>query len=309
MTRTFDLLRCRGRFTLTALAALVPVVAILLSTDTSVRSAVEAKFDLRPGDRVAVVGNTLADRMQHDGWLEAYLHSRFPNHDLTFRHLGFSGDELTLRLRSASFGSPDDWLTRVKADVVFAFFGYNESFKDKAGLDGFKRDLADFITKARAKKYNGTSAPRLVLFSPIAHEDLKSPHLPDGKANNARLRLYTAAMAEVAKKHDVPFVDLFTPTTALYAKGKGPFTINGIHLTDAGNREPAKIIDDALFPAALDQPRTAKSLAKLREAILDKNFHWFHRYRTVDGYSIYGARADLVFEPDRQTNREVMQRE
>src|SRR5262245_24684812 len=116
-------------------------------------------------------------------------------------------------------------------------------------------------------------------------------------------------MAEVAAKHNVPFVDLHAPTLALYGKGKGPFTINGVHLTEKGNEELAKIIDGALFPAELEQPRTQRTLAKLREAILDKNFHWFHRYRTVDGYSIYGGRADLVFKPDDQTNRVVMQRE
>src|SRR5262249_1883915 len=159
------------------------------------------------------------------------------------------------------------------------------SFKDKAGLDDFKKDLGTFITKTLGKKYNGKTAPRLVLFSPIAHEDLKDPNLPDGKENNRRLKLYTAAMAEVAAKHKVPFVDLYPPTAALYAKGKGPFTINGIHLTEKGNEELAKIIDGALFPEELEQPRTARGLAKLREAILDKNFHWFHRYRTVDGYS------------------------
>jgi hypothetical protein len=40
-----------------------------------------------------------------------------------------------------------------------------------------------------------------VLFSPIAHEDLKNPDLPDGRENNERLALYTRAMAEVAKAH------------------------------------------------------------------------------------------------------------
>ena len=35
---------------------------------------------------------------------------------------------------------------------------------------------------------------------------------------------------------------------------------------------------------------------------------WFNRYRTVDGYSIYGGRADLSFT-DGQTNRVVAQRE
>src|SRR3984893_8229123 len=62
-----------------------------------------ARLEVRPKDHISIIGNTLADRMQHDGWLETYAQSRFPKHDLTFRNLGFSGDELTLRLRSAGF--------------------------------------------------------------------------------------------------------------------------------------------------------------------------------------------------------------
>ena len=56
----------------------------------------------------------------------------FRNDDLVIRDLGFSGDEIDLRLRSAGFGSPDEHLAKQKADVIFAFFGYNESF---AGAD------------------------------------------------------------------------------------------------------------------------------------------------------------------------------
>src|SRR5216684_4756522 len=75
-------------------------------------------LELHKGDHISIIGNTLADRMQHDGWLETLIQSRFPKHDLVFRNLGFSGDELTLRLRSAGFGSPDEWLTRCKTDVI-----------------------------------------------------------------------------------------------------------------------------------------------------------------------------------------------
>ena len=32
-----------------------------------------------------------------------------------------------------------------------------------------------------------------LMFSPIAHENLNSPHLPDGSAQNASLEKYTAA--------------------------------------------------------------------------------------------------------------------
>jgi putative heme-binding domain-containing protein len=290
-------------------------------------------LELKKGDHICIIGNTLAERMQHDGWLETYIYSRFPQHDLVFRNLGYSGDELTVRLRSASFGTPDQWLagsapvpepnklvTRIgvrdnrfelintKADVVFAFFGYNESFAGEAGLEKFRTDLDNFIKHTLAQKYNGKSAPRLVLFSPIAHEDLKSPNLPDGRENNKRLELYSKAMGEVAAKNGVVFVDLFGPTRALYAKAAEPLTINGIHLTEHGNKALAKVIDEALFAGQVDPKRDAQALEKLRQAVLDKNFWWFNRYRVLDGYNVYGGRAFEKYA-DKQSNYEDQQRE
>jgi putative heme-binding domain-containing protein len=265
------------------------------------------KLTLEKGDRICLVGNTLADRLQHHGWLETVLQSRFPGHELTVRNLGFSGDEITTRLRSAGFGSPDHWLSFTKADVVFAFFGYNESFAGEAGLEKFKKDLGDWVRHVRAQNYNGRSAPRVVLFSPAAHEDLRDPNLPDGKATNARLALYARAMAEVARAAGVPFVDLFAPTARAYARAASPLTINGIHFHERGNEVLARLIDEALFGAP-GPVRESGGLERLRQAVLDKDFHWYQRYRTTDGYSIYGGRADLKFVGG-QTNRVVMQRE
>src|SRR5438128_10089192 len=184
---------------------------------TSALTTQNPPLELKKGDHIAIVGNTFAERTQHHGWLETLITFRFPEHDLSFRNLGCSGDELTLRLRSAGFGSPDEWLTKTTADVVFAFFGYNESFGGQAGLGKFKTDLADYLQHLGKQKYNGKSPPRVVLFSPIAHENLKDPNLPDGRENNERLKLYTAAMSDVAKANGVVFVDLFTPSKALYA--------------------------------------------------------------------------------------------
>src|SRR3989442_841151 len=103
------------------------------------------RLELQRGDHICIIGNTLADRMQHSGWLESLLYAKFPKHDLVFRNLGFSGDELTVRLRSLDFGTPDEWLKREKADVILAFFGFNESFKGQDGLAQFRRDLDQFI--------------------------------------------------------------------------------------------------------------------------------------------------------------------
>src|SRR5262249_16218065 len=151
--------------------------------------------------------------------------------------------------------------TNTKADVIFAFFGYNESFAGEAGLDKFKKDLDAFVKHALAQKYNGKSAPRLVLFSPTAFEDLGSPTLPGASETNTRLELYTKAMAEVAAANKVPFVDLFAISQKLHKQK--PLTINGVHLTEYGNQVIAGQIDRALFG---DPPgdRDAAHVEKLR---------------------------------------------
>jgi putative heme-binding domain-containing protein len=269
--------------------------------------AQDTPFKLEKGDHISIIGNTLADRMQHVGWLETLLQNRFPQHELVIRNLGFSGDELGIRLRSQNFGSPDQWLAATKTDVVFAFFGYNESFGGEAGLPKFKAGLEGFVKNTLAQKYNGRSAPRLVLFSPIAHENLQNPGFPDGSKNNPRLELYTRAMGEVARAQGVLFIDLFHPTAKLFAGTPRPLTINGIHLNEEGDRQVAGLIELLLFAGAAPA-RDSAGLEKIRQAVLDKNFHWFNRYRATDGYSVFGGRADLKFT-NGQTNRVVAQRE
>ena len=275
--------------------------------------------------------------MQHYGWLETLLQAQFPDHHLVVRNLGYSGDEIdgwknnSHRLRSMSFGSQDEWLagvsavpqikklsprdegkvrdnrfelTNTKADIVFAFYGYNESFAGAAGLPKFKADVKEFIEHTKSQKYNGRSAPKLVLFSPIAQELLADPNLPGREAiasANVRLKLYSDAIAEVAKANDVPFVDLFGPTaqfgTALPSSPARPITINGIHINEKGDRWLAVYAMDQLVksPHPWEKGEWWKTLEPLRKAVVDKDFYWFNRYRVTDGYSTYGDRAFLKF--------------
>ncbi|MEZ6125381.1 MAG: PA14 domain-containing protein [Planctomycetaceae bacterium] len=264
-----------------------------------------AQLKLQPGDHISFIGNTTADRMQHHGWLETYIHALHPDLNLTFRNLAFPGDELKQRPREENFGSPDEWLSKNETDVVFAFFGYNEALKGASGLDQFRRDLAETIDGMRTQKYNGQSAPRIVFFSPIAHENLNSRHLPDGSANNANLHLYTEAMKAVCQEKGISFVDLFNPSLELYAKADKPLTMNGIHLLEHGDQQVAGVITQQLFgrPA----PATSTEIDRLRTAILDKNYYWFSRYRVVDGYNVFGGRSKLAWFG--QSNADVMMRE
>lgn len=96
---------------MTNLRLWLAAVLVGLATYPSGVGAAEP-FELQKGDHVCLIGNTLAERMQHYGWLETLLTAKYPGHNLVFRNLGYSADEIetSKRLRSKDFGSPDQWL-------------------------------------------------------------------------------------------------------------------------------------------------------------------------------------------------------
>lgn len=255
-----------------------------------------ASLRLAEGEHVALIGGALADRMQHSGYFETLVHAEHPGHRLVFRNLAAAGDEVVTRHRSENFGAPDQWLTRVKADVILAFFGFNESFKGVEGLAGFRDDLKRFLVETKGKNYSGKAAPRLVLVSPVAAERHRDPNFPDPAPINANLAPYVKAMAEVAAAEGVLFVDLFQPSQELYAeaaRGGVSLTVNGHLLTAEGDRRIAPILFHGIFGknagAVVDE--------KLRAAVNEKNAQWHQRYRTVDGYNVYGGRSALAYQP------------
>lgn len=271
-------------------------VCLVLAASTVPARADAAALALEKGDRIVLVGNTLAERQQLFNHFETQLLTRFADLDLIVRNLGWSADTLTLQPRPLNFGDAATHLTRQQADVVLAFFGLNESFEGEAGLPQFERDLDEYLRGHLAARYNGTSAPRVVLVSPIAHERL--PHLVhvDAEARNRELARYTAAMQRVAARHGVPVVDLFTPTHARMAEAPRPLTINGIHLNEEGDRVVASLLLAGLgVPVAAMRAAGQADLARLetlREQIRDKNQQFFYRWRPVNAEYIVGRRVE-----------------
>ncbi len=262
-----------------------------------------AELELQPGDHICLVGNALGERLQHHNQWEALLHQRFPKLNLTVRNLCFPGDEPFERIRSENFGTPDAHLAHSQASVVIYFFGFNESFAGAPGLAKFDEQMTRLVAETKSKDY-GKGTPRIVLISPIAFENTGDKNLPDGAEHNARLAAYTAVLQSVAEKTRVAFCDVFKPTKELFEKSDQRLTLNGAHLNDAGYAALAPILDEALFGSG--GPTKVDPLVKTE--IDNKNFHWWHRYRAVNGFSIYGARG-LAGTDGTYNNRDVMERE
>ena len=167
----------------------------------------ETPFELKDGDRVVLLGNTFIERDQSHGYLETLLIRRYPDRTITFRNLGWSGDDVFGHAR-AGFDPPAsgfprlvEHVTALRPTVILVGYGANEAFEGPSGLPGFHYGF-DQLLDALAR-----TGARIVLLSPLRQEDLGRP-LPDPAAHNKDLGLYRDAIAQTATARGYPFVDL-----------------------------------------------------------------------------------------------------
>ncbi|WP_390621517.1 PVC-type heme-binding CxxCH protein [Novipirellula artificiosorum] len=283
----------------------------LLSSGLTAHSAkADEPFRFEPNDVVAIYGNGLADRMQHDPWVETVLQSQLKGMNVSFRNMSFSGDMVNKRPRNKGFTNDAEYLQHVGPDVVFSFYGYNESFAGPDGVDAYRAELVKLVQRYRELRQEKNKELRFVLFSPIAYQNTGDQNLPDGAQLNANLAAYSEATRQAAAETGTTFVDLFSPTLQLFESSSERFTINGIHLNANGYQRLAGIMSQALFGQA---PSDATSpdedqLARLYAAVKDKNWHWHNRYRATDGNDIWGSRSGLTFVGG-QSNADVLKHE
>lgn len=211
----------------------------LLLLCVNARAADSPAFEFRDGDKVALVGNTFFEREQTYSYLETLLATRFPDRNIAFRNIGWSGDTVFGTAR-AYFEQPDAGFERlkrhvgeVKPTVLFVCYGMGESFDGPAGLEGFVKGYNRLLDMLKEQ-----SAPdaRVVLISPIRHEALGDPY-PDPTQHNESLRLYMEAIAKIANERGARYVDLFNrliPSIDATSKPMFRFTDNGIHLSPTG---------------------------------------------------------------------------
>lgn len=219
---------------------------------------------IRPGDRIAIVGNTFADQLRVYGYFETFLLQLPLEPRVSVRNLGWGGDMLSARDRPTNFPTEESVLIAHQTDVIIACFGLGESFDGAGGLPAFRTALKAFVDSHRGRKYNGRSEVRLILVSPLAYEYL-GVLTPERERRNRDLADYTAAMEQVASGQELPFVNLFQPTLALMADSAAPkLTTNGIHLNAYGHwavgRMLAEGVSAAVRPWALHlDPQTGRA--------------------------------------------------
>lgn len=191
----------------------------------------EAPFAFQEQERVVILGATMLEREQEEGYLETLLTARFAEKNLSFRNLAWSGDTVYGDSRAA-FDTAKEGFERMvkhvhdaKPTVLVLSFGINESFEGPAGLtpfiDGYKK-LLDAIADTNARLIF-LGAPRL--------EALGAP-LPDPAKQNENVNLYNDAMRALASERGGFYIDLAGELEGMHAAA--PLTYNTMHFTPYG---------------------------------------------------------------------------
>jgi len=210
----------------------------LLGLPATISAQQEPPFELQDGDRVVFLGNTFVERAIDYGHIESALTRYWPDRNIAFRNLGWSGDDSRGRARRF-FGPVEDGFNHLETQVeglnptvIFVVYGAMESYAGREGLPDFENNmdvLLDTLEKSRA---------RIVLLSTIPQENM-GPPLPDPQKNNQNLKLYSESIRSLAAKRNHWFIDLYSYMETAMEESDAALTDNGLHLNDDGYRHAA----------------------------------------------------------------------
>ncbi|TWT58462.1 F5/8 type C domain protein [Thalassoglobus neptunius] len=257
------------------------------------QAAPPENFEFRDNERIALMGGSLAERMNLFGHFETMLHTRFPEKQLVIRNFGWPADEVGLQQRPDNYTKIDTPIEVFGPELFICFFGFNEHFAGDSpeAIAKFQDQYRNWFEQTKQTHSKPDRPARFILVSPMAFESTNNPLLPDGEENNRVLKLYSDAVRELAQEIDAPFLDLFSPTLDEFGQEPGAqFTINGIHHNEEGDQLLGTILDQQLFPEADPINVGSAGYEQLRKVVNDKSWLHLQDYRMLNGWYVYGGR-------------------
>lgn len=235
-------------------------------------------FTFRDGDRVLLIGGTFIERDVNFGDMETMLAIAAGAKRVSFRNLGWSGDTVWAESRGI-FDAPEagyrkllELSKELKPTAAILCYGANESFAGASRRAAFIAQYEKLIDDVAA------TGARTALLTPPPFWPTQPP-LPPMDEANARLNDYVDAIRDLAKRKNVPLIDLHARLTREAASSGSPTQIseNGVHVTPKGSR----LVAAALYREATgsDSLPPSDRIEPLRTAILKKNELFFHRWR------------------------------
>jgi hypothetical protein len=249
-------------------------------------------FALKEDATIVILGGSNAAETQRFGYLETLLAAAHPERRLTLRNMAWPADTVFNQQRPRNFCAANkpgygekDRRLKTAVDVVVLWLGQAEALDHSDKVEEFAQAYGE--TLEQLAPYTG----RIVVVTPVPFDDPLGLAL-DLKARNATLGKLAAAIRRLAKKRDLPVVDLFRALNGKKATSDGQRLSSHGHWLAAqafaqqlGYAEPIAKINDT--PAGTLQPSTAE---ELRLAVRAKDVMWRQFWVPSNWAFLYGNR-------------------
>ena len=256
-------------------STLLSCLLICLTLPLLDRSVMSKEPLLKPNDRIAILGGTFVERMQRSGEFEAEIQLRKPDWNLSFRNLGWSGDDVH-GIGRKRFDSPADGFKRIlqdvetaKANVVLLIYGFAEASDGQPAVDRFGpglTKLADSLQK---------QGKRLILLTPVA--------MPGYKVSgyDQWLSQCRSVIERVGEDRSIPVVSVqWLPTAEQLTHDQ--LLPNAVGYAAYADEVANALVGDSDAAPVKDSDKIA-----IKSLINRKNRLFFHRYRPQNETYLY----------------------
>lgn len=254
----------------------------------------DGKFEPRRGETVVLLGGADVVDEQFSGCFETALTRAYSDQQLLVRNLGWQADTVYRQQRPLYFydaqnrdqqpGSTHDQRKRVQPGVIFTRFGKMESLDGLEALPKFRETYGKLLDETM--KFT----PRIVVVTPTPFFET-GPAAALAKTRNEVLVAYCLAMSELAGERGLDFADLYQ------FEPDRPYSDDGVHLNETGQREAAKRLIQQLTPD-FEVDFSDAGVEKLRLAIVRKNGVWYQYFRPTNWAFLYGDRQHVPASRD-----------
>lgn len=200
-------------FAICSSTALLFVLAVVQLTHAA------EPFYLGDSDRVVFYGDSITEQAYYTHPIELFVATRYPHWRMRFINSGWGGD----RAWGGEGGTLDQRLQRdvirYKPTVVTVMLGMNDGYYtnfDEKALDVFRKSIEELI----ATLEHQLPRVRITLIGISPYDNITPGEQPewekiiDGGYDSVVAR-YSKAMGEIAKEHDLLFVDMHAPLVQL----------------------------------------------------------------------------------------------
>ena len=230
-------------------------------------SAVSDEPLLQPNDRIAILGGTFVERMQASGDFEAELQCRRPEWKLSFRNIGWSGDDVH-GIGRKRFDGPEDGFQRILRDVetanptvVLVTYGFSEASDGKPAVDRFEPGLKRLLEELEKQKR------RVILLTPVAMPGFRVPGYDQWISECGSI------IDRIGNERKIPVV------SAGWVPTKRELTHDRLLPNTNGYAKYAAAIADTLVGGKGCETPDSHDYTTLKQLISRKDQLFFYRYR------------------------------